>query len=1427
MLQAVAVYLIARGLEPHLPTSGSVLIYEPEEDFVSISSSHWNERQVFFASSKSSTVPQDWIKLHPRSSRQRTKHLLPQDLSCVIDFSGSLPHTIRSCLPRDCVILQPSIDNTSGLHNLLKDSYSDAIVTFTESNEPKTLRVQDIIANSTPASAHQNLIDWSDVSSVEVPVQPLNTTSMFSSAVTYLLVGMTGELGLSIASWMIKNGARHIVLTSRNADVDIRWLQEMSRLGANVQLFKMDVSDRNSVHSVVNDVKNKMPPIGGVCNAAMVLSDKLFVNMDVDTLNNTLGPKVDGTRYLDEIFSQTPLEFFILFSSLASIIGNAGQSNYHAANLFMASLASQRRKKGLTASVIHIGLVTDVGYVARKGRAMEEHLRKLFFMPLSESDVHHFFAEAVLAGRPGSERPSEIIIGLQSVIDSPDTTARPPWASNPRFSHFLIKEASVKKHTQTGSTATNIKQRIEEADSEESLIQIVQSAFSSKLEAMMQLAPDSVDVNMPLIDLGCDSLLAVEIRTWFLKELRMDIPVLKVLSGDTVAQICEDATKKCLALKLKEAGKEKSTASANAEDAVTIETNQLVSGVSISQDRENLDSSDNSDSEHDMSSDGNSEKTHSQGLSTPPSLLIGTETPRSVLTSSFDQSKGVPSNSLHFGNENSIRNSGKMSYAQSRLWFLTKYLEDPTTYNVTVSYNVKGNLQISRLNRALAATISHHKSLQTYFFEQPENGSSMQGVLSKPSYLLKHVQCGDDTGIEQEFEILRKHLWDLEKGQTFGVTIVSQSPSQNTIIFGYHHIVMDGVSWHIFLRDLDLAYQMQDLMQAPKQYIDFSREQFQAAENGDFESELQFWKEQHSQLPDVMHLLPIARTKARTTLQNYDSHVQSREITQELVLKIKRASQKLRATPFHFHLAIIQVIFSRFFDIEDLCIGVADANRTDDDFSETVGFFLNLLPLRFQVGKNDNFTDLVQRTSRKIYAALSNSKVPFDLVLDKLNVVRSPAHSPLFQVAVNYRMGALLQTPLGDCKLEFASAEDAKNPYDISFGITEASSNTCLLELTCQNHLYTPEASKQLMNTYVHLLESLSTDPSMQIQDCTMIDATTIDQALSLGRGPEAQFNWPITLSERFDNIQTGCPNDIAVKDKMGVTTYSQLAQKINNIALKISNEDLDVGTHIAVLCEPSSDSIACMLAILRIGCVYVPLDLSLPVGRHATMLQNCKPELVLYHSATHELALELTYACGMDINTVDVSQSESTVVEVKNLAQPNTPAFLLYTSGSTGTPKGIVLSQANFVNHLAVKTDMLSIRKEVVLQQSSLGFDMSIIQTFCALANGGTLVVAPREARGDPVKLSMLLLQERVTFTIATPSEYLMMLQYGNEFLKEHILWNRACMGGETVTEQLMLEFQRLNLPHLLLTNCYGPTEITAAATFEPMSLDFVGIRG
>ncbi|PYI09963.1 hybrid PKS-NRPS [Aspergillus sclerotiicarbonarius CBS 121057] len=1389
-LRSVSDRLIAACLLQCIP-DGRIFVYEPD---VSLRDALSTNRKFLFATSDCSRG-QGWIQIHPYLSQRALNALIPRDVTAVVDLSRALPDRIRSFVARDRAILQDVQSHKVLDPVALQDIVAEICAQAEESVDTPSVHIKESESLS-PGSMQSVVLDWTGSDLVDAVVRPLPVAGMFSSTLTYLLVGMTGDLGLSLTRWMVQHGARSIVLTSRDPKISPLWLAEMKALGADIQVHQMDVSSRASVEGVVKHIRANMFPIGGVCNAAMVLSDQLFTKMNVDTLTRPLGPKVDGTRHLDEIFKDEPLEFFVLFSSLATVIGNAGQSNYHAANMFMEAITTQRRARGLAASIIHIGLVTDVGYVARHGLAMEEHLRKLNFMPLSETDFHHFFAEAVMAGKPGSRTGSELIVGLQPVNDSQDE--RPPWESNPRFSHYFSKGLTAKSSQQQDlGEGVDIRQQIAEAESVEALTEIVQAAFSLRLEAMMQMVPNSVDIRIPLIDLGCDSLLAVEIRTWFLRELGMDVPVLKVLSGDSVAQICEDTARKFLGSKLNVTPKDLSQKT-NGEDKHSQAQLTPSTLPRYTEDAEENAQEDAQEDAQDTDTDStfNSEETDSR------SADDGIETPQS---SSIDLSQQIP------------LETERMSYSQSRLWFSSKSL-DPTTCNVTVSYQVRERFQLSRLTRALGATIAHHPALRTRFFEQIGTGQLMQQVMLSPPFLPKHVHSDDRSVIQREFDLLKNHKWDLESGQTFGVTIIQQGSDCATVIFGYHHIILDGVSWSIFLKDLSRAYQMQDLS-CPGNYLHFTRQEYTVAESGDFSSQLEFWRQEHEPLSEVMPLLPLAKVAKRSPLQTYDCHVQRKEIDQHLVAKIRNASRKLGATPFHFHLAVIQVVFALYLGMEDMCIGIADANRTDEEFAETVGFFLNLLPLRLRLEHSIRFSELVRRTSRKVYESLSNAQVPFSLMLQHLDVPRSASHSPLFQVAVNYRMGAVLQTPLGDCQLEFLNAEDTRNPYDISFGITETASRTCLLEITCQDSLYSTDASASLIDSYVYLLDALSDDPSVSIQDCSLVDSVTADQAIALGRGPRMTFDWPTSIIERFDLISQKYTDHVAIKDASGAFTYAQLDARVDEIMPIVSNSTGE--RRVATLCEPSVDAIACMLAILRAGGVYVPLDTRFPAARHLKILQTCEPSVVLYHSATHDRCLGLMSKCPVDfINVSHVARADQDVHPIRRYADPDSPAFLLYTSGSTGVPKGIMLTQANFANHLALKTERLAIGQEVVLQQSSLGFDMSIVQTFCALANGGALVIASKETRGDSVKLAQLIRREKVTLTIATPTEYMMMLQYASEELKQSPFWKQACMGGESVTDQLKREFWRVK-SGITLTNCYGPTEITAAASFQTISSD------
>ena len=206
----------------------------------------------------------------------------------------------------------------------------------------------------------------------------------------------------------------------------------------------------------------------------MVLRDQLFADMDLKTMEQVLRPKVDGTNNLNELFEDKSLDFFILFSSLSCVIGNEGQSNYSAANMYMTALAAQRKKNGLAASVMDIGRVVGVGYLRRGNVAVDERLARYGMMAVSETDLHHQFAEAVVAGRPGSDRDSELISGLAKVEDDETDNDQMRWAANPVFSHFVGRLKQAESKTEGRQARTSLKVQLETVTSEAEALNVIQ-----------------------------------------------------------------------------------------------------------------------------------------------------------------------------------------------------------------------------------------------------------------------------------------------------------------------------------------------------------------------------------------------------------------------------------------------------------------------------------------------------------------------------------------------------------------------------------------------------------------------------------------------------------------------------------------------------------------------------------------------------------------------------------------------------------------------------------------------------------------------------------------------------------------------------------------------------------------------------------------
>lgn len=528
--------------------------------------------------------------------------------------------------------------------------------------------------------------------------------------------------------------------------------------------------------------------------------------------------------------------------------------------------------------------------------------------------------------------------------------------------------------------------------------------------------------------------------------------------------------------------------------------------------------------------------------------------------------------------------------------------------------------------------------------------------------------------------------------------------------------------------------------------------------------------------------------------------------------QIKIQCKRHKITTFHFFLAVLKVFLFRHLDTDDLVIGVADANRADASVTGTVGFLLNLLPLRFKSAKGEVFKDSVIEARNKAYSALANSKLPFDVLLETLDIPRSASHSPLFQVFMDYRqINAEQPKLLGGEAVGTHSV--GRNGYDLVVDVNEVAGTSMHVTFRMQRYLYSKPATEMLFSSYMRLVKAFATNFDTKVDEVPLWSAEAIDVAKTLGRGPELASDWPDTLSHRVAAVAAQHPDSIAVKDGFGNDlNYSTMQQRINTISQALTKAGIKSGSRVAVFQEPTSEWVCSLLGIWHAGGTYVPMDLRSSLSRLAAVAGSAKPTAILCHDATEQLVPELKSKAKV----INVSQLASCPNFHASRARLESDAVVLYTSGSTGAPKGIVLRHSAFKNTIFGLTRQYNIGREKVLQQSAYTFDFSLDQILCGLVNGGSVYVVPKASRGDPVEIAKIILNEDITYTRATPSEYTSWLSYGSEYLKTASKWRFAWGGGEIMTNALRQGIEELRLPGLRLYNSYGPGETITCTKME-----------
>ncbi|KAK4212038.1 acyl transferase/acyl hydrolase/lysophospholipase [Rhypophila decipiens] len=1511
LLLSLQVHLLARRIvhaRVAMVDHGTLAVLDPGEELgralFDLFVPHSSQMLLLLTTKPPSSSALPWIHLHPRSTKSSIRRILPSNVSVFVDMttsyasadSGGVSTLLLASLPAGCRTLRcPVFLADHAARNLsdqdplrlqeatevLKQAWMACLGSLDNLNrhtaDALPLVTLDDIASKNIATGNfripqPRVLSWpssTEESTISVPAQPASCSTQFSPSKTYWLAGLTSDLGLSLAEWMASRGARHIALSSRNPNVDPHWISYMAAThdGCRVKiLHSYDATSRQSVEATHALISSTMPPIGGVAQGAMVLHDALFLNpmgssgsvssSYFDRFNAVLEPKVQGSMYLDEMFSQPAhekqdLDFFIMFSSLAYVVGNRGQSAYTAANAFMASLAANRRKRGLAASVVHLGAIVGPGYVSRELTAEKRAvLHRSGFSFLSEGDFWEIFAEGVTAGRPNTLATDakdwgcfEVAAGLR--MDDEGDDKKTFWG-NPIFQHLtrggnsqtMADEDDKNGAGRQKALNVSLKVRLAGINSEVEGYKTALEHFVTKLEGTLALPPaDNSNMGARRVlaktpdELGIDSLVAVDMQSWFRKELGVDVPVMKILNAPSIQHLLSSAwelvdTSKSMPNLVPMVEVETETPSRPGQGIASLALSESAASNSISQAM----SASTSDS---MSTSG-----ITSGITTPPEWShISSVTSQAAQSASQTTASSTSGADEKWTSSHDIQRTLPMSMAQSRFWFLNFLVQDKSAFNVTTLIRLNSSnhtrLDGNRLEKAFIAVGQQHEAIRTLFYTDPGTKRPFQGILSRFPLRLEHSTLDGDqddvtTQVQAELNDVRQHVFDLSRGETVRLKLLTvlqprTSPGRDAtsmsqhcayyLILGYHHIVMDGISQQIFLSELAKAYEHPDSLHVPPtwggvlQYPEHTIRQMHAAEQDSWAKEINYWRTQFSgnDLPPLLPHLPAFPPSHRgdSGVPSFSSHIVKGPIDPAIKAQVDQVCRRFRVSPSHFYLAVFRAFIFRHCMAShddpstsmDMCIGVGDAGRKDPDVQDSLGLFLNLLPLRFrQTESQMAFGDyLLPDTKRVSDLGFANSRLPIDVLVQK--VAREAAAGNgggLFQAFLNYRPPGIQDaTTFLGCEAHGEMISAGGNSYDISVDILDSSgagpsAATATMVMAVNEDMYTAADAEVLKQSYLALLAGFARDPTARIDQPALYIDQDIQEATGAGRGEERQVDassgWPATVVHRIDDMVALYPDSVALTTvpihssaaalpdsvsglgKDIDMTYSQMDSRIYQIAshlldqLRTTMADDGQGDgrgprRIAVLQAPGADRVCSLLAVLRIGVTCVPLE-SCSTERLVRIARESWIGCVLVDKTTKteaqdwvaslqgngtELSLTL-----IDVSSISPVASRNFGSEVPIQARPLDTALITYTSGSTtGTPRGVPTRHESLTNFLEFTpstrwwpADPNAEQPQApltMLHQSSFAFDMSIAQILACLTHGGRLVIpAPSRDNHD-----------------------------------------------------------------------------------------------
>jgi amino acid adenylation domain-containing protein len=759
-----------------------------------------------------------------------------------------------------------------------------------------------------------------------------------------------------------------------------------------------------------------------------------------------------------------------------------------------------------------------------------------------------------------------------------------------------------------------------------------------------------------------------------------------------------------------------------------------------------------------------------------------------------------------------------LSFAQERQWFLHELEPDSPAYNIAPAYHLSGSLDLPALEQSLNEIIRRHEALRTTF--SVVRGQPVQVIAAQQTFQLPLLDLRDLTVSQREIEA--QHLclerarlpFDLRQGPLFRPALLQLADDQHILLLSMHHIVSDGWSMGVLMHELSTLYlafsqhKPSPLPDLPIQYADYALWQRQWLQGERLEAPLAYWKEQLTGAPQVLDL-PSDRPRPQTG--SYEGAVQTATLPIAWTKALRDLARQEGATPFMLLLAAFQTLLRRYTGETDIVVGSPIANRTRVEIEPLIGFIINTLALRTNLSGNPTFRQLLARVRTACLAAYDHQQVPFEKLIQEMGVPRDLSQTPLFQTLFVFQNALAPDLQIPGLSLEKLEFDRGIASFDLSVEISQAGDG-----LHCRwkyrTELFDSATIGRMMEHYQTLLESIVTDPDERVDMLPLLTDAERRQILVEWNNTAHDYGTSSLVHELIEAEAERTPDAVAVVFRDRGLTYRELNARANQVANHLRALGIGPEVRVGVYLERSEELVIALLAILKSGGVYVPLDPDYPRERLRDMLESARPAVLL---AQERLVPSFPDTSArivcLDSHRLAIERNDSGNPTCQ--LEPDNLAYIVFTSGSTGKPKGVMVSHAALRNRLLWTLKICPLGpNDRTLARSPFSFDGSLRELLYPLMVGARLIVAPPDGHRDAAYLIGLICEHKLTFAYLSPS--LLSMAMADEGLERCSSLEFLMTSDEAVAPELVNRI--LNRPGLSLINTYGPSEAPAATTWS-----------